>query len=237
MPSARSHDGKTCVERYEIECNQAFKDMAASRPRGRRGRTKCLERFPLIRGQIAVEFSVHLASNESRAVACPGLLPGLHEDRATEARREFGSNSTYGNAPSTHFDGGICLVAKQMIGTIKKFFLTNGVLAKIAEVIEASGLQIDRFRFDFRQCGFGKNVVGDILDRRAGYFMNEADVSVFTRHHAGDDFAPRDFGIDDSLAAPTSIVDHDNKILHRAPAVTLVSPLLLKIGRKSSEEF
>ena len=80
----------------------------------------------------------------------------MHEDHATEAGREFDSNSTCGNAPSHHFDDRIGLVAKQRIGTVKNFFLTDKVLAKIAEVIEASGLQIDFFRFYFRQCGFGK---------------------------------------------------------------------------------
>ena len=38
--------------------------------------------------------------------------------------------------------------------------------------------------------------------------------------NAGDDFAPGDLGIDDGLAAASSIIDHDNEILHQAPAVT-----------------
>ena len=75
VPSARRHDGMACINRDEVERNQAFENIVA-RPRSRRGRAKCLQRFPLIGGEIAVEFSVHLASNESRAVACPGLTEG-----------------------------------------------------------------------------------------------------------------------------------------------------------------
>lgn len=81
-------------------------------------------------------------------------------------------------------------------------------------MIEASGLQVDAVRVDFRQLGLGYDVGGDVLDLGAGYFMNEADVLLFARHNAGDHFTPGNFRVDDGFAAVPPIVDHHNKVLH-----------------------
>src|SRR5689334_4382723 len=87
-------------------------------------------------------------------------------------------------------------------------------------MIEACGLQSDFLRLDFGKRSLGKNIRGDVLDRRVGNFMNEADVPVLAGRNSGDDFAPGDFGIDDGFAATPSVIDHDNEILHPAPTVT-----------------
>src|SRR5882724_3993147 len=110
--------------------------------------------------------------------------------------------------------------ANQFVMTAGNFDFVCSVLAEIVEMIEARSLQVDLRRFDFGEGGFGQNIRGDVLHRRVDDLVNEADVPVFTGRHASDDFASGDFGIDDGLAAAASIVDHDNKILHQAPAVT-----------------
>jgi len=45
-------------------------------------------------------------------------------------------------------------------------------------VVEVAGLQIGFRRADFRHRGLGQNVGGDVFDRRARDFVDEADVLV-----------------------------------------------------------
>ena len=96
-------------------------------------------------------------------------------------------------------------------------FLILCVLSKTAEMIEAGSLQVDFIRFYLGQGSFGKNLRGDVLYRRAGDLMNEADIPVLARGNTADDLTPGDFRIDDCLSAAPSIVNHDNEILHWAP--------------------
>ena len=65
-----------------------------------------------------------------------------------------------GNAPSHHFDDGIRLSANQVIVADGCFTFIQGVLAKIADVVEARGLEVNFLRFDFGKTGFGKNICG-----------------------------------------------------------------------------
>ena len=88
------------------------------------------------------------------------------------------------------------------------------MLAKIADVIEAIGLQVGAGETNVREGGFAQHVGGDILYRTIGDFMDEADIPVFARRHPGDDFAPCDFRIDDGLTAAAAVVDHHDEILH-----------------------
>src|SRR5258708_6049041 len=88
------------------------------------------------------------------------------------------------------------------------------MLAEIAGVIEAAGLQIGAGGRDFGKCCLRQNLGGNIVDRSIGDFMYEADVPVLAGRDASDDVAPGDFGIDNGLAAAPSIVDHDHEILH-----------------------
>jgi hypothetical protein len=144
----------------------------------------------------------------------------MHENRATEGRREF--DSSRGAITRRHI-----ILMMESISSANQFVVitahvvfVRSVLAEIVEMIEARNLQVDLFSFDFREVGFGQNVRGDILHRRIDDLVNEADVPVLTRRDAGDDFTPGDFGVDDGLAAASPIVDHHNEILHQAPAVT-----------------
>jgi hypothetical protein len=92
-----------------------------------------------------------------------------------------------GNAPSHHFDDGIRLSANQIVVVAdERLAFVRCMLAKIAKVIEACGLQVDFLRLDFGKRGFGKNIRGDILDRCAGDLVNEADVPVLAGSNAGD---------------------------------------------------
>jgi hypothetical protein len=50
------------------------------------------------------------------------------------------------------------------------------VLAEIAGMIEAAGLQIGSGDRDFGNCCLRQNLGGNIVDRSIGDFMNEADV-------------------------------------------------------------
>src|ERR1700687_5608353 len=76
--------------------------------------------------------------------------------------------------------------------------------SEIAGMIEMAGLQVGARDRDFRERCLRQNLGGDIVDRRIGDLMNEANVFVFAGRNARDDFAPGDFGIDDGLApAPT----------------------------------
>src|SRR5262245_11870692 len=109
--------------------------------------------------------------------------------------------------------------ANQFVVIARHFAFVCNVLAKIAQMIEARSLQVDLFRFDYGEGSFGQNIHGDILHRGLDDLVNEADVPVFTRRYAGDDLTPGDFGVDDGLAAASSVVDHHNEILHLAPAV------------------
>ena len=60
---------------------------------------------------------------------------------------------------------------------------------------------------------YSSGIGGDIVDRAIGDFMDEADVLVFAGHDARDDLPPRNFRIDDSLAAAPSVIDHHDEIL------------------------
>ena len=88
--------------------------------------------------------------------------------------------------------------------------------SEIAGMIEMAGLQVGARDRDFRERCFSQNLGGDIVDRRIGDLMNEADVLVFAGRNARDDFAPGDFGIDDGLAPAPTVVDHHDEILHGA---------------------
>src|SRR5882762_8003922 len=88
------------------------------------------------------------------------------------------------------------------------------MLRKIAGMIEPAGLQIGPGDPDFGKRGLRQNLGRDIVDRRVGNFMNEADVLVFAGGNARDDLAPGDLGIDNGLAPAPSIVYHHNEILH-----------------------
>jgi hypothetical protein len=149
-----------------------------------------------------------------------GLLPRVHENRATEARREF--DSIRGVLTRRHI-----ILMMESISAANQFVVIAGhipfvrnVLAKIAQMIEARSLQVDLFRFDYGEGSFGQNIRGDVLHRGVDDLVNKADVPVLARRYAGDDLTPGDFGVDDGLVAASSVVDHHNEILHRAPAVT-----------------
>jgi hypothetical protein len=88
--------------------------------------------------------------------------------------------------------------------------------SEIAGMIEMAGLQFGARDRDFRERCLRQNLGGDIVDRRIGDLMNEADVFVFAGRNARDDFAPGDFGIDDGLAPAPTVVDHHDEILHGA---------------------
>jgi hypothetical protein len=106
--------------------------------------------------------------------------------------------------------------ANQFVVIVGDFAFVCSVLAKIAQMIEVRSLQVDLLRFDFGEGSFGQNIRGDVLHRGVDDLVNEADVPVLTRRYAGDDFTPRNFGVDDGLAATSSVVDHHNEILHQA---------------------
>lgn len=204
-PSARRHNGKAAIDRHKIERDEAFQDVATAWTLGWHPLAKRPQRFPLVRGEVAVEFDIHGASNGSRALLA-GLLPKLREDRATEARRDIVLHARARRAPSHHFDDGGCLSANWIAGTDDGSVLVCGVLAKIAKMIEARRLQIDLTRFDFRQGGLGKNIGCDVLDGRIGDFVNETDVPVLAGCNPSHDLAPGDLGIDDRLAAATILL-------------------------------
>src|SRR4029079_17082196 len=88
------------------------------------------------------------------------------------------------------------------------------VLAQVADVIEADRLEVDIFRRNVGKGGLGQDGLGDVLYRALRDLVDERDVLVFTRGNAGDDLAPRDFRIDDGLAAAPPVVDHYDEILH-----------------------
>ena len=58
------------------------------------------------------------------------------------------------------------------------------MLAKVAQVVEAAGLQVDVFGLDLWESRLGQDVGGDVLDHGASDFMDEADIPVFTRNDA-----------------------------------------------------
>ena len=60
------------------------------------------------------------------------------------------------------------------------------VLAEIAGMIEAAGLQIGPGDRDFGNCCLRQNLGGNIVDRSIGDFMNEADVLVLAGCDARD---------------------------------------------------
>jgi hypothetical protein len=70
------------------------------------------------------------------------------------------------------------------------------MLAKIANVIEMTGLQTRSGRADLRQGGLAENLGGDVLNRAICDFVDEADIAVLTRRDPGDDLAPGDFRVD-----------------------------------------
>jgi hypothetical protein len=109
------------------------------------------------------------------------------------------------------------------------------MLAEIAGVIEPDGLQIGAGRLDFGQGRFGQDLGGNIVDRGIGDFMNEADIAVLAGCDSGDDFAPRDLGIDDGLASAPSVVDHHDEILHQGlivPALDQASDVNIADNQK-----
>jgi hypothetical protein len=138
----------------------------------------------------------------------------MHENRATEARREFDSIRDAITRRHIILMMESISSANQFVVIAGHFAFVRSVLAEIVEMIEARSLQADLFSFDFGEVGFGQNVRGDVLHRRVDDLVNEADVPVLTRRDAGDDFTPGDFGVDDGLAAAPSVVDHHNEILH-----------------------
>jgi hypothetical protein len=93
------------------------------------------------------------------------------------------------------------------------------MLRQIARMIEMPGLQLGAGDRDFGKGGFRENLFRDVVDRSIRDFMNEADVLVLAGNHARDDFAPGDLGVDDSLPPAPSVIDHHDKILHRALVV------------------
>jgi hypothetical protein len=143
----------------------------------------------------------------------------MHENRATEARRDF--DSIRDAIMRRHI---ILMMesvssANQLVVIAGHIAFVRNVLAKIAQMIEARSLQVDLFRFDYGEGSFGQNIRGDVLHRGLDDLVNKADVPVLTRRYAGDDLTPGDFGVDYGLAAASPIVDHHNEILHQAPTV------------------
>src|SRR5262245_29104645 len=110
--------------------------------------------------------------------------------------------------------------ANQFVVITGHFAFLCNVLTKIAQMIEARSLQVDLFRFDYGKGSFGQNIRGDVQHRGLDDLVNKADVPGLTRRYAGDDLTPGDFGVDDRLAATSSVVDHHNEILHQATAIT-----------------
>ncbi|MEY9427281.1 NADPH:quinone reductase-like Zn-dependent oxidoreductase [Bradyrhizobium ottawaense] len=108
-------------------------------------------------------------------------------------------------------DHGIDRPSGVMSGPASRPFM----LAHIAGVIEVNCLEVDVFGRDPGQGGLGQDRLGDVLDRTPGDLVYERDIPVFARGDAGDDLTPCDFGVDDRLAAPPSIVDHHDEILHQ----------------------
>jgi hypothetical protein len=88
------------------------------------------------------------------------------------------------------------------------------VLAQIAGMIKPDCLEICILRRDFRQGGLGQDGVGHVLDRIFHDFVNERDIPVFAGGDARDDLAPCDLRVDDRLAAPPTVVDHHDVVLH-----------------------
>jgi hypothetical protein len=88
------------------------------------------------------------------------------------------------------------------------------MLAQVAGMIEAVGLQAGAIGCDLGQSGFGQNLLRDIVDRAAQDFMNEADVSVFAGGDARDHLSSRVFGTDDGFTAAASILDRQDEILY-----------------------
>jgi hypothetical protein len=70
------------------------------------------------------------------------------------------------------------------------------MLAKIADVVETAGLQIQAGRADLRQGGLAENVGSDVFDRAICDFVDEADIFVLTRRDPGDDLSPGDFRVE-----------------------------------------
>jgi hypothetical protein len=69
-----------------------------------------------------------------------------------------------GHAPSHHFDDGIRLSANQIVVVDERLAFVRGVLAKIADVVEACGQEVDFLRLDFGKAGLGQNIRGDVFD-------------------------------------------------------------------------
>src|SRR5260370_17168774 len=103
------------------------------------------------------------------------------------------------------------------------------MLAEIAGMIDAVGLQIGACDRDFGTRCLRQHLGGDIVDGAIGDFMNEAEVLVFAGGDARDRFAPGDLGVDDRLAPAPSIVDHHDEILHGA----LFLPKARRLGTPS----
>ena len=81
-------------------------------------------------------------------------------------------------------------LAKSLKGLLRGFIakapLCRLVLSQIPRVIEIASLQIGFGRREVGNGGFAENVGDDILDRRIGDLMNEADIPVFAGRHARD---------------------------------------------------
>ena len=80
------------------------------------------------------------------------------------------------------------------------------VLRKIAGMIETAGLQVRAGRRNFGNGGLRQDLGRDVIDRRTRDLVNEADVLVLAGSHAGDNFPPGDFRIDNGLAPAPSII-------------------------------
>src|SRR5918999_1161436 len=77
-----------------------------------------------------------------------------------------------------------------------------------------AGLQIGARRADVGKGRLAQNIGRDVLDRAIRDFVDEADILILARRHPGDDLAPCDFRIDNSLATAAAVVDHHDEILH-----------------------
>jgi hypothetical protein len=89
-------------------------------------------------------------------------------------------------------------------------------LCEIAGMIEAISLQFGANYRGFGKCCLGHNLGRDVIHRRIGDLVDEADVFIFAGCHARDNLPPRDFRIDNGLASAPSVIDHHNEILHGA---------------------
>src|SRR5437868_3931033 len=90
----------------------------------------------------------------------------------------------------------------------------ESMLAKVASMVGAYGLQVDAFRLHLGHGGLREDVVGDVLYREIDNLVDEADVAVLAGGNACHDLTPGNLGIDDGFASPPAIVDHHHEILH-----------------------